>query len=255
MQMIFGRIGFGVFAAASVIGARASADDAKPAVGELAPPPEQLMVAAVDESTAAESRLARQPVPGDYPAASAGSAGTLHGQLTGFLAYNFSIPVGSVRDFTTNVSPLGLELQLREWVLPSLSIGASAEWSNFVDDRPPTTYTVQNGALTAAAFNHVSTWNVRLLVHYYFNERGQFLPYVGPHLGVGWSAFDSEVADLQFSDTEFSFAYGLDAGAVFRFGTSQFALANVRYAAQPGSEFLGFVDNVQTVSVQVGIGL
>jgi hypothetical protein len=254
MRAILGRVGLGVFIAGSVVSARAQADEPRPA-DELAALPERLAVAAADEGTVPERPLAAQSVPGDYPVARASTEGTLHGQLTGFLAYNFSIPVGSVRDFTTNVSPLGLELQLREWVLPNLSIGASAEWSNFVDDRPPTTYTVENGALTAAAFNHVSTWNVRLLVHYYFKERGQFLPYVGPHLGVGWAAFDSEVADLQFSDTEFSFAYGLDAGAVFRFGTAQFALANLRYASQPGSEFLGFVDNVQTLSVQVGVGL
>lgn len=177
------------------------------------------------------------------------------GHATGLVAYDFAIPLGSVRDFSANVSPLGLELQFRAWLRTNLTVGFSAEWSTFVDDRPRTTYQVDDGAVTASAYNNLVTTNGRFLLHYYFMDQGSLRPYVGAHVGMGWSTFRSEAADLSLSDTEFSIAYGADLGALFRANDDPMILANVRYSSQPGSEFLGIVDNVQTISMQVGVGL
>jgi hypothetical protein len=197
-----------------------------------------------------------QPAPvDDYSTYESPRDASMKGRMSGFIAYDFAIPLGTVRDFTENVSPLGLELQFRGWLLSNLSLGITGEWSTFLDDRPRTTYQVENGAVTADAYNYMITTNVRFLAHYYFMDSGKFRPYIGPHIGMGWSSFQSEAADLVLSDTQFSVAFGGDLGAIIVPSPELLVLANVRYSSQPASEFLNLVDNVQTISMQVGVGL
>lgn len=174
------------------------------------------------------------------------------GQTASFIAYDFGVPVGSLRDFAANVSPIGVELQLRGWVADRFSLGLSAEWSTFVDERSRTTFSVENAAVTASAYNRLQMTNARLAAHYYIGQ-GSVRPYIGPHAGVGWTWFEAEVADLELSETQFSMIFGGELGALF--GRDPSVLANIRYSWMPGAEFLGLVSNVQTISAQVGIGL
>ena len=174
------------------------------------------------------------------------------GDTASFLAYDFGVPLGSVRDFSANVSPVGVELQFRGWVMDQLSLGLSVGWSSFVDERSRSTFTVENAAITASAYNRMQMTNARLLAHYYLSQ-GNIRPYIGPNIGLGWTWFELEAADLVFADTQFSMNFGGELGAVF--GDDPAILANLRYSWIPGADFLGIVSNVQTVSAQVGIGL
>jgi hypothetical protein len=177
------------------------------------------------------------------------------GAISGFIGWSFNAPVGSVRDFTGNLSPLGFELQFRSWVSSKLSLGVSGDWVGFVDDRPRSTYAVDNLAVTATSYNRTQTASARFLVHYYFLDSGPVRPYVGPHVGIGWSAFDLEAANLVLSDNDTSIVYGLEGGAAIV--TSQsgpIILANLRYSALPSAEFQSAVSNVQTLGLLVGLG-
>lgn len=174
------------------------------------------------------------------------------GDTASFLAYDFGVPLGSVRDFSANVSPVGVDLQFRGWVMDQVSLGLSAGWSSFVDERPRSTFNVENAAITASAYNRMQMTNARLLVHYYLGQ-GNVRPYIGPNIGLGWTWFEMEAADLALSDTQFSMNFGGELGALF--GDDPAVLANLRYTWIPAAEFLGVVSNVQTLSAQVGIGL
>jgi hypothetical protein len=165
------------------------------------------------------------------------------------------VPIGSVRDFAATVSPLGFEIMIEGWLAPSFSIGAVGEWATYVDDRPKTTYQVTGGAVTATAYNRMQTAAARMFGHYYFVDRGSVLPYIGPHLGVTWTSFDSQVADLSLWDTRASFAFGAEAGVKIPFGKNDpVALINLRYSVGLQSEFLAMVDNVQSLGLTLGVG-
>jgi hypothetical protein len=146
----------------------------------------------------------------DALAGRGGSSHTLQGRVSGFLGWTFNVPLGSLREFSSVMSPLGFELQLQAWVLPALSVGVSGEWSTFVDNRPRSTYTLDSGAITATAYNYMQSTSARLLVHYFFLGDAALLPYVGPHVGVTWVAFDSEAADLALTESQASIVLGAD---------------------------------------------
>jgi outer membrane protein W len=147
---------------------------------------------------------------------------------------------------------VGVELQFRGWVMDRFSLGLGAEWSRFVDERSRTTFNVNNAAITASAYNHMQMTNARLLLHYYLMQ-GNVRPYIGPNVGLGWTWFETQAADLVLSDTQFSMNFGGEVGVLF--GERPTVMANLRYTWVPAAEFLAQVDDIQTVSVLVGVGL
>ena len=183
---------------------------------------------------------------------------TMHsktGHVSGFMGWAFNVPLGSVRDFTAVVSPLGFEVQILAWVNNQIALGIDGDWATYVDNRPRTTYNVENGAVTATAYNYTQTSSVRFLANYFLMDDGPVLPYVGLHAGVSWATFESQEADLTLSDTEFSFSWGGQAGIQVPLGRyAPIALVNLRYVNTPAQEFLGQVSNVQSLGLLLGIG-
>ena len=102
----------------------------------------------------------------------------------------------------------------------------------------------------------IKTTSARFLVHYYPIDEGSILPYIGPHVGVGWSTFELEAADLAISDSESSIALGVEGGAAFPLRErGPTVLVNIRYSFLPTAEFQRSVSNMQTVGMLVGVGL
>ena len=184
-----------------------------------------------------------------------GTSAGLAGKLAGVVGWEFTVPLGSVRKFSANVSPLGLELQLRYWALQQLSLSLGGEWVWFGDVRPRTTYELDHATVRATAYDSMVCSTLRLGAQYYLLREGLALPYVGPHLGAGWTRYHSETADLELSEDEFSFVYGAEAGVLLPMtGSAPMFLFQVRYAAQPGSEFRSLVSNVQTLTFTAAVG-
>lgn len=191
----------------------------------------------------------------DVPSPEPGGSPGLAGKLAGVVGWEFTLPLGSVRNFSANVSPLGLELQLRYWAMQQLSISLAGDWTWFGDVRPRTTYQLDHATVRATAYDSLVSSSLRLGAQYYLLREGLALPYVGPHLGAGWTRYRSETADLELSEDEFSFVYGAEAGVLLPMtGSGPMFLFQVRYAAQPGSEFRSLVSNVQTLTFTAAVG-
>jgi opacity protein-like surface antigen len=179
---------------------------------------------------------------------------TREGEMNlGFL-WGLGIPVGSVHDFVSNVSGLGFEIQFKYWVLEQIAIGGGVDWQTFVDSRPRTTYQIENGALTATAYNSVQMGAIRARGDYSFLEEGVALPYAGINLGFGWSTFQSSAADIALYDNQESFVIGGELGALFDFDRKAPYLAlAARYTYEPSAEFLVAVDDLHAITIQIGI--
>jgi hypothetical protein len=175
-------------------------------------------------------------------------------KIGGVVAWNFNVPIGSVRDFAENVSPVGLEVQLRYWALPQVSFALGGEWDSYGDVRPRNTYELESGAVTAKAYNNLFTSILRFIPTYYFNEDGPVLPYVAPNIGVAFSRYRSKTADLELSDDAVSIAYGLEAGVLIPMPhQGPMFLFQVRYTALPASEFKERTSDAQSIGLLGGV--
>jgi len=176
------------------------------------------------------------------------------GNLLGGMAWNVGFPVGSVRNFTDNASAAGLELLLKYWVHPRITIGASVEWQTYADQRPRTTYPLKNGALTATAYNSVLMGTLRAGGDFYFLDEGPVIPYAGGSIGFGWSTLQSAAADIAIYDNQSSVVLGLEAGVLIDPSPRSLKfLLGGRYSAEPVVSFLGSVHDIQTIVLQLGV--
>lgn len=175
-------------------------------------------------------------------------------ELGGAVGWNFNVPLGSVRDFAADISPVGLEIQLRYWALPQVSFALSGEWDSFGDTRSRSTYVLPGGALTATAYNNLFSAIVRFIPTYYFSKDGPVLPYVAPNLGVAWNEYRSRAADLELSHTSVSIAYGLESGVLIPTPMDgPMFMFQVRYSLLPASEFRDRTSNMQTFAMLAGL--
>jgi outer membrane protein len=169
------------------------------------------------------------------------------------LNWNVSLPVGSVHDFTANVTPVGFQILGQYWVSSQIAIGAALDWQTFWDTRPRATYPIENGALTATADNSVQSGAARAVFRYYFQDEGRVLPYAGAHIGIGWQTFQSAAADLAFYDNTLSVLLGGELGvAIAASRSAPLFTVGARYTYLPTADFLS-VTNVQSVDFLVGV--
>jgi hypothetical protein len=179
---------------------------------------------------------------------------TRAGSLSGFVGWAFNIPLGSVRDFANSASLLGFELQAHAWLSARLSLGVSAEWAMYTDTLDAGSDSLEQTEGTAQ-HGELQTTSVRLLAHYALLGHSEFQPYVGPLVGVSWSAFEVEAGDVVRSDTQFSVNVGAEAGILIPFeGGGPAAVVNLRYSTSPAAGFGGIVTNVQSLGLLLGIG-
>jgi opacity protein-like surface antigen len=170
------------------------------------------------------------------------------------VAWDIGIPIGSVHDFTSNVSPAGFDVSLRYWLHPRITVGAEVEWQTYRDDKPRTTYPITDGAVTATAYNSVQTGSLRATAQFYFLDRGPLLPYAGVSVGYGWSTFQSSAADIQLFDNPDSVVLGAEVGGLLALAPrAPLVLVGARYNAAPSMEFLKTVKDVQSITLQIGL--
>lgn len=175
-------------------------------------------------------------------------------RLGGAVGWNFNMPLGSMRDFTENISPVGFEMQLRYWATRRLSFGLSGEWDSYADERPRSSYQLDNGALTATAYNHLFSAILRFIPTVYLIDDGPVLPFVAPNIGVAWNEYRTRAADLELSESKVSIVYGAEAGVLIPTPMDgPMFLFQLRYTAQPASEFRNQTSNAQSLALLAGL--
>ena len=76
-------------------------------------------------------------------------------------AFEPSVPIGPVRNAVSNASPAGASFGVRYLFEKSWSLGIGGHWAEFAQNYPRTTYPIENGAITGAAYRRV--WTTSLL--------------------------------------------------------------------------------------------
>jgi hypothetical protein len=134
------------------------------------------------------------------------------------LTYEPAVPLGSVRNFVQNVSPLGFGLDARYWFKgPNLSVGVGGVYNRFFQTSPQATYPVDNGAVTATLYRIVDAVGVFPEVHYYFGPENEVVPYLG--LGAGFASvkFHVLVSDFDISENSAGLILSPEGGLLLPF--------------------------------------
>jgi len=191
------------------------------------------------------------PPPPPEPAA--GTRRFLNHAMVGF-AWDLGVPVGTIHNFTSNVSGLGFDIAFHYWIHPQITLGGEVEWQTFTDQKDRTTYPINHGAITATAYNSLQTASLRAAAQYYFVDDGIVLPYVGLNIGYGWGTFQSAAADILLYDNQDSIVLGGELGTLLMLSKrAPLVKISARYSAAPAMEWLDSVSDVQTITFQLGL--
>ncbi|HEX5099592.1 MAG TPA: hypothetical protein VFV94_08840 [Polyangiaceae bacterium] len=228
-----------------------------PPGSEPAPPPPGAPLAAspLYEPPPPPPQPIEYGAPPPPPQAPEGTRRYLGNAMVGF-AWDLGIPIGTVHNFTSNVSGLGFDISFHYWIHPQLTLGGNVEWQTFTDQRDRTTYAIPNGAITATAYNSVQTASLRAGAQYYFVDSGLALPYVGVNVGYGWATFQSAAADILLYDNQDSIVLGGELGVLLALAdNAPLVKISGRYSAAPAMEYLDSVKDMQTITFQLGLML
>ncbi len=139
-------------------------------------------------------------------------------------AFEPSVPIGPVRNAVSNASPAGASFGVRYLFEKSWSLGIGGHWAEFAQNYPRTTYPIENGALTGAAYRRVWTTSLLAEAHVYLAPDETVSPYLGVGAGASWMKNEVLMTDLTIGDDlVHGFTVSPEAGLLFAFDRDLFA--------------------------------
>jgi hypothetical protein len=172
------------------------------------------------------------------------------------LTYDPALPVGSVRSFVPNISPLGFGLDARWWFSGvNLSVGVGGVYNRFWQTSPQETFPVENGAVTATLYRIIDVVGLAPEVHYYFGPENRVVPYLGMGAGFASVKFHVLVSDLDLSDQSPGLLLAPEGGILLPFDRDGFILQAVTLGAKWMFITSGFRDVSNTSYLSLTLGL
>jgi hypothetical protein len=170
-------------------------------------------------------------------------------------SYNPSVPIGSVRKFTADASPRGLEYGGAYLPNRNFSIGLAVNWYRLYETAPYATYLLPTGAITGTLHRSVESIAGLAQLRWYTLPDGFITPFVGLGLGAAFTQFSVAVSDLEPQSRQGSFVFTTEAGGLVTLDRGEYyRLAlwlGLRYQFNTAS--FGDVSNVQTAALHFGI--
>ena len=158
---------------------------------------------------------------------------------TGVISYNVGIPTGDTRDYISEGSFRGLEIEGRRFINPNLSWSLSWQWNTF-NEALNGTFEIPNGHITGNQHRILYSWPFLAKAHYYFGRPtiggGDAVPFVGLGAGAYWIRESLEMGVLAIEETNWHFGFSPEAGVLIpTAGANEMILsAGYHYAFESG---------------------
>ena len=169
-----------------------------------------------------------------------------------YLSLNYSIgfPSGDIKDFADGTSGRGAALDYAYFVKENISVGISASWQSFYEDRGYQSFTDGTATLTGKQFNYVNTLPIYLNANYFFKAGTSVKPYVGLGIGTIYASKRSDIGIFEIADDGWAFGVKPEVGLQYMV-SSNFAL-NAAYRYNFASD-IDEVGNMSYSSLLIGV--
>lgn len=130
-----------------------------------------------------------------------------------FLGYNFGIPMPDTKDYVSNVSYYGLELNLKRFVKPNVSVSLSFSWNVFYKETNDI-IALPNADVSGLQNRYVNTFPMLVGAQYYMGKK-EIRPYIGANLGALYSSRRLQIGVYDLVDYKWRFMVQPEAGVLF----------------------------------------
>ena len=170
------------------------------------------------------------------------------------IGYSMALGVGDLNDYIGYASFRGFEVTLLWPAYKGLFLGLGFGYNGFYDQKPQQTRQLENGAVTARAYNYTDAWPLSGIARYVFlQSRSPVRPYLGIRTGVILMDSTTLVTDRSYNDSSAGWLLAPEAGLLAHLSKSVMASLQYTFNFSTASTIGG--DELSYNNLMVGLAL
>jgi hypothetical protein len=168
-----------------------------------------------------------------------------------YLNYLPSVPFGETADYTSGISPRGLDFEANRFIGDDMSVGINVAWIIFRDKIGPELLAVNDLDIYGTQFRYQNMVPVDFNFKKYFIS-GEYTPYVGIGAGIQYVEQVNDIGVFSLTDNKWLFHTAPEIGILYDISAVTTLSVKAKYNYSPKS---GDFPAVSYLSLGIGIGL
>jgi hypothetical protein len=171
-----------------------------------------------------------------------------------FLSYNFAIPLPDSKDYISNISYMGGEVNLKHFVSRNSSVSFSIGWNIFYQETSDL-IVLPNADVSGKQNRYINTLPMLVGAQYYFGKK-DIKPYAGINLGTLYSTKRLQIGVYDVTENHWRLMLQPEAGVIFNLnGYSDVALGVTYNYCFPASTSITGKDLSESwLGIKIGYG-
>ena len=168
-----------------------------------------------------------------------------------YVNYLPSIPFGETADYTSGISPRGLDFEANRFIGDDLSIGVNVAWIIFREKVGPELFEMNDLDIYGTQFRYQNMVPIDIVFKKYFIT-GTYTPYVGIGAGIQYVQQRNDIGVFSLTDDKWLFHTAPELGVLFDLTPSTVLSVKAKYNYSPKA---GDFPSTSYMSIGIGLGL
>jgi len=168
-----------------------------------------------------------------------------------YVNYLPSIPFGETADYTSGISPRGLDFEANRFIGDDLSIGVNVAWIIFREKVGPELFEMNDLDIYGTQFRYQNMVPIDIVFKKYFIT-GTYTPYLGIGAGIQYVQQRNDIGVFSLTDDKWLFHTAPELGVLFDLTPSTVLSVKAKYNYSPKA---GDFPSTSYMSLGIGLGL
>jgi len=166
------------------------------------------------------------------------------------LSYPIAFPMGDLKDYISNTSFRGFNLEFGKEVRPNLIAEIETGWNVFYQDQPEDVYTEGTASISGKQFRYTNSVPIIAGAKWVLKSHNNLVPYAGLGLGTMYSDRSTDFGLYRISTDAWQFCVRPELGITFKSRNGPSAMLGVKYYSSFNSSDL---DGQSFLTVNIGV--
>ena len=166
------------------------------------------------------------------------------------LSYPIAFPMGDLKDYISNTSFRGINLEFGKEVRPNLIAEIETGWNVFYQDQPEDVYTEGTASISGKQFRYTNSVPIIAGAKWVLKSHNNLVPYAGLGLGTMYSDRSTDFGLYRISTDAWQFCVRPELGITFKSRNGPSAMLGVKYYSSFNSSDL---DGQSFLTINIGV--
>lgn len=175
------------------------------------------------------------------------------GQVKTIVKINYlpALSLGKTAEFTSNLSPRGVDLEVNRFLSEEFSVGAAVGWNVFREKVVGESFEFKDALVTGTQFRYTNIVPLNVTAKKYF-ELGDMDPFIGIGLGTSYAKQTNNAGIFSFTNDRWQFNFAPEAGIQVNASHNLLLSVKIKYSY---SVKAGDFPSMSYLGLGVGIGI